>query len=91
MYKTTQFIYPAVFMQGENQVAVSFPDINLTTDGDTFEEAFLFAKDYLRIFCTYAMKYDLEIPTPSNFAEFSAKNALNNPMLIDTIIKPEDI
>ena len=86
-----QFVYPAVFLKAGNEVAATFPDLGITTDGGSFEEAFLFAKDYLRVYCTYAMKYELEISKPSFFEDVSKKNSQNSVMLIDTIIFPEDL
>ena len=46
-----QFLFPAVFIKTENEYTVVFPDLNITTEGDTLEEAYLFAKDYLRVSC----------------------------------------
>jgi len=53
-----QFIFPAVFFQeeGEADYTVVFPDLNIFTDGKTLVEAFLFAKDYLKVYCSYAKK-----------------------------------
>ena len=69
MAEIHQFVYPAVFVQGEAEVVASFPDLGITTEGESFEEAFLFAKDFLRVYCSYALKFDLDINKPSFFTE----------------------
>ena len=86
-----QFLYPAVFVKGEEEVVASFPDLGITTDGSSVEEAFLFAKDYLRVYCTYALKYEMELSRPSFFEDTLAKNTKDAVMLIDAIIFPEDL
>ena len=40
-----QFLFPAVFFKDEDIFTVLFPDLNITTEGETVEEAYLFAKD----------------------------------------------
>ena len=56
------FVYPAYFVEGDSEVVVSFPDLELVIEGDTYEEAFLFAKNYLKEFFIYSLKYDYDIP-----------------------------
>ncbi len=87
-----QFIFPAVFFQeeGETDYTVVFPDLNIFTEGKTLVEAFLFAKDYLRVYCTYAKKYDMEIDKPSKFVEVSQKFSNGICMLIDALV-PETV
>ncbi|MBR4407244.1 MAG: hypothetical protein IKT27_02920 [Clostridia bacterium] len=91
MSQIQQFLYPAVFVKGEDEVVATFPDLGITTDGSSVEEAFLFAKDYLRVYCTYALKYEIEINRPSFFEETLEKNNRDSVMLIDAIIFPEDL
>ena len=38
-----QYLFPAVFTKTENEYIALFPDLNITTEGETIEEAFLFA------------------------------------------------
>lgn len=91
MNKITQYMYPAVFIKGNEEIAVNFPDLNLTTSGDNFEEAFLLAKDYLRVYCTYAQKFEFDMQKPTLFDTVSRANCLNTTMLIDAIIFPDDV
>jgi len=86
-----QFIFPAVFFQeeGETDYTVVFPDLNIFTDGKTLVEAFLFAKDYLKTYCSYAKKFDMEIETPSKFSDIERKFPNAKCMLVDALIFPE--
>jgi len=83
-----QFVFPAVFFQedGENDYTVVFPDLNIFTDGKTLVEAFLLAKDYLRVYCSYARKYHMGIDKPSKFLDISKKFPNAICMLIDALV-----
>ena len=81
-----QFIFPAVFFKDGDSVAVVFPDLNITTEGDSVEEAYLFAKDYLRVYCNYAIKFDLDIERPSKYEFVVDKFPTRTVMLIDALI-----
>jgi len=89
--KLIQFVYPAIFVKGEGQVCVSFPDLGIVTDGETYEEAFLFAKDSLRVYCEYVLNCDLEISEPSFFEKVDEINFLDKIMLIDTVVSPQKL
>ena len=87
-----QFIFPAVFFQEENETdyTVDFPDLNIFTDGKTLVEAFLFAKDYLKVYCTYARKYDMEISNPSKLMDVIGRFPNATCMLVDALVVTED-
>ena len=91
MAEIHQFVYPAVFVQGEAEVVASFPDLGITTEGESFEEAFLFAKDFLRVYCAYALKFDLDINKPSFFTEIVEQFKNEKPMLVDALLFPRDV
>lgn len=91
MANLQQFVYPAVFVKGPEEVVATFPDLGITTDGGSVEEVFLFAKDYLRVYCTYATKYDLDISRPSFFEEIATKFNKDAVMLVDTVLFPKDL
>ena len=63
------YIYPAVFIKDkENEnFQVLFPDLELTTDGETVEEAFLYARECLKAYFNYVEKYDFDFNFPSAF------------------------
>lgn len=83
-----QFIFPAVFFQedGETDYTVVFPDLNISTEGKTLIEAFLLAKDYLRVYCSYARKFDMGIDKPSRFVDIAERFPNYICMLIDAFI-----
>ena len=87
-----QFIYPAIFYQDDNQTKVYFPDLDISTSGENFEDAFLFAKDLLRVYFLYVVTNDLDFNLPSDFESISKKCSQNQtPILIDAIITPVDL
>ncbi|MGI5842089.1 MAG: type II toxin-antitoxin system HicB family antitoxin [Christensenellales bacterium] len=88
------YVYPAVFYNHENEYQVLIPDINLTTSGATLDEAYLLAKDFLRAYFTYALKFDIATELPSSYVALfeKCKNQENTyVMLIDALVaKPKD-
>ena len=83
-----QFIFPALFLKqedGQGYTAV-FPDLSIQTEGDNLIEAFLFAKNYLKVYCSYARKFDMEIPSPSDFSKTQECFTSVVCMLVDAII-----
>ena len=91
MAEIHQFVYPAVFAKGNEEIVVNFPDLGITTEGNSFEEAFLFAKDFLRVYCSYALRFNLDITKPSFFTEIKDQFKNENTMLVDTILFPRDL
>ena len=86
------FAYPALFYSDEDMIRVIFPDLGISTEGGNLTEAFLFAKDLLRIYFSYALKYDLEYNLPSKVEALIAKCKTGEvAMLVDTFVGPNDI
>ena len=83
-----QFLFPAVFFEEDGKYVVLFPDLNITTEGDSIEEAYLFAKDSLKVYCTYIVKYELDIGTPTKFEKVCKDNPQKLVMLVDCFIMP---
>lgn len=86
------YIYPAVFFFSEDEFQALIPDLNLTTAGISLEEAYILAKDYLRAYCTYAVKFDIEIEFPSAYNKIKEKYKDNQNavvMLIDAAVPKE--
>lgn len=83
-----QFLFPAIFYKEEDKFTVLFPDLNITTDGETIEEAYLFAKDSLKVYCSYVERFELEIENPSKFEKIQEENAKNIIMLVDCFVMP---
>lgn len=87
-----QYLYPAIFFHIEDEYRVIFPDLDISTDGKTFEEAYMFAKDLLRVYFVYIMKHDLDYNNPSSIEDIKklAKNG-ETVTLIDAIVGPKDL
>lgn len=82
-----QYVFPAVFVKKEDETySVFIPDLDITTEGDSIEEAFLYIKDYLRIFCQYAIKLEEDILIPTKFEKVAEKFKKDTVMLVDAII-----
>ena len=82
-----QYVFPAVFIKNEDEsFSVVVPDLNITTDGNTIEEAYLYIKDYLRIFCEYAVKMDEDILIPTKYETICERFKKNYVMLIDAVV-----
>lgn len=81
------FAYPAIFFKDEDLVRVIFPDLNISTEGEDLTDAFLFAKDLLRVYFSYALKYDLEYNFPSKVEDLIPKCKKDEvAMLVDTMV-----
>ena len=87
-----QFLYPAIFFELEDEYRVIFPDLDISTDGNTFEEAYMFAKDLLRVYFVYVLKHDLDYNLPSSYEDLKrTSNGGESIVMIDAIIGPKDI
>mgnify|MGYP005784310865 CR=1 FL=1 len=81
-----QYLFSAIFYKEDDKFIVLFPDLGITIDGDTIEDAYLFAKESLRVYCTYAEKFDIEIEMPSRFEDVLKKNPRDLVMLVDCLV-----
>lgn len=86
------FVYPAIFIKDDEEEVyrVLFPDLDLTTDGNFMEEAFLYAKEVLKAYFSYIEKYDLDFNEPTEY-EMIKKNCEDGDvvMLVDAQLKIE--
>ena len=82
-----QYVFPAVFIKNEDEtVSVIVPDLNIVTDGNSIEEAYLYIKDYLRVFCEYALKLEEDILMPTKFEKICERYKKDVVMLVDAIV-----
>lgn len=85
-----RYVYPAVFIrdEAEDVYRVFFPDLDITTDGNIMEEAFLYAEECLKTYFKYIEKYDLDFNLPTDF-EIVKKSARVEDvvMLIEAVTK----
>lgn len=88
-----RYVYPAIFVKDEDgDCKVLFPDLNLTTDGKVMEEAFLYAKEFLKSYFVYVEKYDMDYNYPTDFDSCKQQNGFADAiMLIDAVVEEKDI
>ena len=85
-----QFVFPAIFYKKEDKYVALFPDLNMATEGETMEDAYMFAKESLRVYCSYIEKYEIEIEEASKYEDVCKDNPKDIVMLIDCSIKPKE-
>ena len=80
-----QFVFPAVLYKDEegNGFTIVLHDIDVFTEGQTVEEAFLRAKSYLLTYCRCALDYNGEIPEATPYVKVSVRDN-NIVLLVDT-------
>jgi predicted RNase H-like HicB family nuclease len=81
-----QFVYPVVLYLDEetNCYTVAFHDLDIYTEGDTVEEAFLAAKEFLQAYFECIVEFD-EIPEEaSTYLQTEKKYEGNIILLVDT-------
>lgn len=88
------FIYPAIFIKDkeEENIKVFFPDLDISTDGDMVEEAYLYAKECLKAYFICVEKYDFEFNLPTDYE--TVNKTINKDeylMLIDATITEKDL
>lgn len=82
-----QYVYPVVFIKEENDSYAAFcPDLNLSSDGNTIEEAYLFIQDFITVYCSYAKKMEDELVLPSKFENVAQANKNKLVMLVDAFV-----
>ena len=87
--KKYHFLYPAIFVKDEDGACqVLFPDLNIYTDGKNMSEAYLYAKDLLRVYFTYALKYETDYNKPTKLEALLPKCKNNETvMYIDALVE----
>ena len=88
-----QFVFPAVlyYYEEENVYTAAFPDMNVYCEGDTVEDTFIKAKNFLYAYCLCSQRVGNEIETPTKYLDVVKKYPKNIVLLIDCVIKDEDV
>ena len=91
MKRKVRFLYPAIFVKDEDgSCQAIFPDLNIYTNGKDVSEAFLYAKDLLYVYMSYAMKYDTEFNDPTKIEDIKPKCKINEiAMYVDADVEVE--
>ncbi len=84
-----QYVFPAIFIKEEDNSYTAFiPDLNLTSEGETIEEAYLYIQDYLSIYCSYVNKMNEEESLiPTKFEKIAENFNSKIVMLVDAFVK----
>ncbi len=80
-----QFVYPAVlyFDEENNNYAVAFNDLDIFTEGDTVEDAFKSAKEYLIAYLECANHINNEIENPTSYIVVKNSHQADIVLLVD--------
>lgn len=91
--KRRQFLYPAIFISDEDgSYQVIFPDLNIYTDGQNMSEAYINAKDLLKVYFMYATKYEVDYPKPTKIENIMSKcKAKEVAMYVDAIVELDEL
>ena len=88
MKKSIRFIYPALFIKDEEGYQVIFPDLNIYTHGENLSETFVMAKDLLKVYFTYAVKYEVDFNKPTKIENILTKTKPNEiAMYVDAVVE----
>ena len=70
------YLYPAVvYPDRENRAfTITIPDLNIVTEGETIEKAYLAIKEYVKNFLKVAIALNCVISEPSSFVKLYKQN-----------------
>ena len=88
--KKYQFLYPAVFDKIDNGYRADYPDLDIWTEGNNLSEAYLYAKDLLRVYLSYALKYEIDYNLPTRYEEVIKRFPDKIVMYIDVVVTTND-
>ena len=79
-------IYPAVLYKDEETgwFTIAIHDLGIITQGETVENAFVNAKDYLSSMYECAVKFDCEIDAPTPYIDVWENNKGSIVLLVDS-------
>ena len=88
-----RYVYPAIFVKDEDEsYKVLFPDLDISTDGKIMEEAFLYAKGFLKSYFVYAETDNMDSKLPTDYETCKKQNAFADEiMLIDAEVDKNDL
>lgn len=88
MEKYSQYLYPAIFVKDEEGLyQVIFPDLDISTDGVNLSEAYLAAKELLRVYFSYVHKYEVDYNAPTKLETLAKKcNENEFVLLVDAYV-----
>ena len=82
------YVYPAIFYydKEEDYYSVAFYDLDVFTEGNTIEEAFKSAKEYLASYIKCSLLVYGEMDPPSSLEEVKKQHEKDVVMLVDALV-----
>ena len=71
--KQERYFYPAVFNYDDEEIAVTFPDLNVATSGVDKQDALISARELLGIVLFGLEEDNEDIPKPSRLSDVKLK------------------
>ena len=86
-----KYVYPVILFSDadDKSYTVLFPDLDIVASGDTVEEAYLEAEDYLKAYLEFANKMGSVVSNPSTYLETEKMNPKRIVLLADAEISGE--
>ena len=83
-----KYLYPVIlFTDAENKsYTVLFPDLDIVASGDTVEDAYLEAEDFLKAYLEFAGKMNSQIPNASTYEDTEKLNPKRIVLLADAVV-----
>lgn len=88
-----KLVYPVeIIKDEESNYVASFPDLRVVTVGNSVEESYLMAQDYLQTYIDLMVKYDNEINPATPYLDLVEKNSKKIVLLSNAVVnKPEAV
>ncbi len=86
-----KYVYPVILFdvnEGKNYT-VLFPDLDIIASGETVEDAYVEAEEYLQTYLEFAEKMKSTIPSPTSYLDTEKLNPKRIVLLADAETKGE--
>ncbi len=79
-------VYPVVlyYNKEEETYTVAFHDLDIYTEGETVEKAFLKAKDFLEAYCDCVVKFEEDFEKASDYVKVAKEHKSNIVLLVES-------
>lgn len=83
-----QYTFPAIFYKDEenDSYTVAFADLDIFTEGETIEEAYESAKEFLQAYIRYSIKEYGEVELASSYDDVKKEHQNETVMLVNVNI-----
>ena len=86
-----KYVYPVILFEDAEKkyYTVLFPDLDIVASGETVEQAYLAAGDYLKSYLEFAGKMESQVTAPSTYEETQTLNPKRIVLLTDAEVNEE--